>query len=89
MRVMGLEGLTHVSDYFVVCTATSDTHARSITDAVITEMKDMHGLHPRAEGREAGSWILVDYGDVVVHIFLPEARDFYDIEGLWGRASAP
>ena len=51
-------------------------------------MKKSHRLSPRAEGRELGSWILIDYGDVVVHIFLPEAREFYDIEGLWAAAES-
>lgn len=51
-------------------------------------MKKSDRLSPRAEGREVGSWILIDYGDVVAHIFLSEAREFYDIEGLWAEASS-
>jgi ribosome-associated protein len=87
VKIVNLEGLTQISDYFVVCTATSDTHAKAITDAIVARMKQSHALLPRAEGKEAGSWVLIDYGDVVAHVFLAEARAFYDIEGLWKKAA--
>jgi ribosome-associated protein len=88
VRIIDLGGQTPISDYFVVCTGTSDTHTKSIADTIIHEMKGAHRVVPKAEGREGGSWILIDYGDVVAHIFLPDAREFYDIESLWADPAA-
>lgn len=76
-----------VCTYFVVCHGTSGVHVEAIADAVIYEVKKATGLLPwHREGFENAEWILLDYIDVVVHIFKNEARDFYDLESLWADA---
>lgn len=75
--------LTHVMDYIIVCTGTSSRHTRSIAQSLVTEAK-ANGLKPfGVEGLEYGEWVLIDLGDVVVHIMLEQARSFYGIEKLW------
>jgi ribosome-associated protein len=84
--VANLEGLTSVTDYFVICTASSDLHARAIADHVADELGNA-GVHPHhREGYTSLRWILIDYVDVIVHVFQKEAREFYDLERLWGDA---
>jgi len=77
------------TDYFVLCTGRSDRQARAIHDAIHLGMKSAHGLLPRCvEGVTESRWILLDYLDVVVHIFTPETREYYRLEQLWGEAPA-
>ena len=84
--VLNLQGLTTMSDYFVLATASSDRQAQALADAVVTALKE-EGRRPLSlEGYPAAPWILVDYGDVVFHIFHDEARRFYGLERLWGDA---
>ncbi|MDR7482844.1 MAG: ribosome silencing factor [Armatimonadota bacterium] len=82
--VLDLRGQTLVTDYFVICTGTSRVQLRAIVEA-ITEALAAPGL-PLQEGDEASQWVLLDYGDVVVHVFGPETRAFYRLERLWGDA---
>jgi len=84
--LLDVRGLTSYADYFVVMTADSDRQAGAIADHVETEMKKAGVTKVGVEGYEAGRWILVDYGDVVAHVMNREAREFYDIEGLWADA---
>jgi ribosome-associated protein len=83
--VLDLRDQTPVTDYFVICTGTSRVQIRAVVDAIATEFA---GERPRGvrEGGEAGGWVLLDYGDVVVHIFAPESRTFYRLERLWADA---
>jgi ribosome-associated protein len=82
-----LNGLTSVTDCFVIGTATSDLHARAIGDHVVdTLARDNQRPHHR-EGQESLKWILIDYVDVVAHIFQRSAREYYDLERLWGDAT--
>jgi ribosome-associated protein len=83
--IMNLRKLTSVTDYFVVCSADSDTQAKAIADAV-EEGMEKEGVSPWH--REAGStnWILLDYVDVVLHVFHRNTRQFYSLERLWGDA---
>jgi len=77
---------TILSDYFLICTGTSTTHVKALADELEFEMKQRHGVTPRGvEGRATG-WILLDYGTVLVHIFLREQRDYYNLERLWEDA---
>jgi ribosome-associated protein len=77
------------TDYFVLCTGRSDRQARAIHDAIHLGMKSAHALLPRrVEGVTESRWILLDYLDVVVHIFTPETREYYRLEQLWGEAPA-
>jgi len=77
---------TILSDYFLICTGTSTTHVKALADDLEFEMKNRHGVLPRGvEGRATG-WILLDYGTVLVHIFLQEQREYYNLERLWEDA---
>lgn len=76
-----------VSDYFVICSANSSTQVKAIADSVEDEIYKLTQTHPwRKEGQDNGEWIILDYLDIVVHIFRTEKRDFYGIEELWGDA---
>ena len=75
--------LTDVMDYLIIASGTSNRHVKSLADHVTQELKKQ-GVRPLGtEGEDAGEWVLVDYGEVVVHIMLPATRDFYDLERLW------
>ncbi len=84
--VLDLRKLTQITDYFVLATATSERQLRAIADRLHRDMKSQ-GVAPfGVEGAPAGGWVLMDFVDVVVHLFSPEARGFYAIEMLWGDA---
>ncbi len=76
-------GLTDVMDYLVVTSGTSNRHVKSLADNVCMEAKKQGQRALGVEGEDAGEWVLVDFGDVVVHVMLPATRDFYDLERLW------
>ena len=77
------------TDYFIVCSGGSDRQAKAIHDGIHQGLKQRHGLLPeRVEGLGEGRWILMDYLDVIVHIFTPDARAFYRLEHLWGEVPA-
>jgi ribosome-associated protein len=80
---LDVRGLSDVMDCLVICSGTSNRHVKSLADNVVVKCKQA-GLQPLGvEGQDAGEWVLVDLGDVVVHIMLPATRDFYDLERLW------
>ena len=84
--VLDTAALTSVADYFVICSGRSDTQVQAIADAIAHDGAS-RGMRPLAiEGREQGRWVLLDYGDVVVHVFYTPVREFYDLERLWVRA---
>lgn len=84
--VLDLRPITLVADFFVIGSGRSDVHRRAIADGLI-EAFASRGLRPvGVEGYSDARWILVDFGDVVAHIFAPEEREFYDLERLWGDA---
>ena len=84
---LDLRGLTSVADYFVICTGRSDRQVKAVHDRIHLGMKTQHGTLPtRVDGFTQSQWVLMDYGDVIVHIFMPEMRDFYRLEQLWGEA---
>ena len=79
-----VENVTILADYFIICHGSSTTHIRSLADDVEKSLRDDHGQECRhREGYNSARWVLLDYGDVVVHIFHEEDRKFYDIERLW------
>ncbi|MFQ5746292.1 MAG: ribosome silencing factor [Gemmatimonadota bacterium] len=86
--LLDLRGISDATDYFLIATGDSDTHTRAIADHVVERMKSL-GVRPAGvEGRSAAGWILLDYIGVIVHIFLPRYREFYQLESLWGDAPA-
>ena len=86
LLVLDLRGLSNATDYFLLGSGTSDLHARSIAEHIIEELKK-DGVRPdHVEGLRSGRWVLIDYIDFVVHIFHPAAREFYQLERLWGDA---
>ena len=83
IQVLEIGDLTTLADYFVIATGTSSTQVKSLSDYVETELKEQ-GVQPlHQEGYASSSWVLLDYGDVVVHIFTEQTRGFYDLERLW------
>ncbi|MFN2272066.1 MAG: ribosome silencing factor [Anaerolineae bacterium] len=82
--LLDIQELSILADYFVIASTTSDRQAKAILDDVRTKVKqafDVRLLH--VEGEPATGWVLIDYGDVVVHLFSQEVREYYDLEGLW------
>ena len=86
--IIGIETkeLTVMSDYFVIASGTSNTHVRALADEVDDEMKKLGVEVDHIEGSATG-WILLDYNDVLVHVFQPESRQYYNIERLWNDAA--
>jgi ribosome-associated protein len=86
---MDLRGMIGYTDYFVICSGRTDRQTKAIHDAIYAGMKSEHGILPRrVEGVADARWILMDYLDVVVHVFTPEMREYYRLEQLWGEAPA-
>ncbi|MBV9003097.1 MAG: ribosome silencing factor [Solirubrobacterales bacterium] len=86
---LDLRGIIGYTDYFVICTGRTDRQTKAIHDAIHHGMKSEHGTLPqRVEGLAQARWILMDYLDVVVHVFTPETREYYRLEQLWGEAPA-
>jgi ribosome-associated protein len=90
IRVLDLRGVVTYTDFFVVCSGNTERQTKAIHDAVYQELKDSpeRVLPRRTEGEREARWILLDYLDCVVHIFTPEAREYYRLEQLWGEAPA-
>jgi ribosome-associated protein len=86
MLVMDLRGISNATDYFLIASGTSDMHARSVAEHIIDELKKEGQRPSHVEGLRAGRWVLIDYIDFVVHVFHPAAREFYQLERLWGDA---
>jgi len=89
LTMLDVQHVSSVTDYFLVCTGNTGRQAKSIQDGIHEGLKREHGLPPRrVEGSAEGGWILMDYLDVVVHVFTPEVREYYRLEQLWGEAPA-
>ncbi len=83
---LDLRGINTATDWFVLASGTSDSQVRAIADHVVDELKKDGHRPGHIEGKGSGRWVLLDYIDLVVHVFHPEARDFYQLETLWGDA---
>jgi ribosome-associated protein len=84
--VLDVRGLVGYTDFLVVCTARNERLAKAIHDEVYAQLKADGRLPDHVEGERKPSWVLMDYLDCVLHVFLPEARDYYRLENLWGEA---
>ena len=86
LQLLDLAALSGIADYFVLCTGSSTTHVETIAEAIGAALKAAGHRALHREGVAASGWVLLDYGDVVVHIFLPDTRAFYALDRLWGDA---
>ena len=85
--LLSLEGVSDMTDYFLIASGTSDTHVRSLGSSVLEDLKKETGqMANHTEGLQQGRWVLLDYVDFVVHVFHPTLRNFYQIERLWADA---
>ncbi len=84
--ILNLQGVSDMTDCFVIASGTSDTHVRSIAEHVMAELRKEGLRAHHVEGLSQGRWVLLDYVDFLVHIFHPTLRDFYQLERLWGDA---
>jgi ribosome-associated protein len=87
--MLDLRAVSLLADYFVICSGTSERQINALQDDIMDVMRNQHHRRPdRREGKAAAGWILLDYGDVVVHIFAPAEREYYRLEELWANAPA-
>ncbi len=85
--VLHIGKLSVIADYFVICTGRSVPQVKAIADHVTDTLKVKHGIETKGiEGQQEGKWVLVDYGQVILHVFRQEEREFYNLERLWGDA---
>jgi ribosome-associated protein len=78
-----LRGRTEMADYMVICAGRSSRQVAAISEKLVDRLKQENGLLCRIEGKETGDWVLIDAGDVIVHVFRPEVREFYQLEKMW------
>lgn len=86
IKLLRTTDVTVLADYFVICTATSTTQIKTLADATEQALEDAGEQKLHREGYRSGSWVLIDFGCVIVHIFMDEARKFYNLERLWADA---
>jgi ribosome-associated protein len=86
LKVLDISELSGFTDYFVICSGTSDRQVQAIADSIDTTLSKAGHELLSIEGLSEGRWVLMDYGDVVVHIFLDALRDYYDLDALWADA---
>ncbi|NMA38111.1 MAG: ribosome silencing factor [Papillibacter sp.] len=86
ITVLKTQKVTIIADYFIICTASSTTHIKSLSDEAGKILSEAGEPPLRTEGYRSGGWVLMDFGCVVVHLFLEDVRKFYDLERLWGDA---
>ena len=79
-----VNNVSSYADYFIICSGTSDRHVQAIAEGVANELKNEEQVNPLGiEGLQSSQWVLVDYGDVILHVFHEYTRNIYDLEGLW------
>jgi ribosome-associated protein len=86
--ILDVRDLSSVTDYFVIASGTSEPHLRAIVEEITEGLRDDYGLRPlRKDGSMQGAWVVLDFFDVIVHVMRSDARERYDLEGLWGDAA--
>ena len=86
MRLIDISAVSTLADYLLIVTGYSKVQLRAISGSILDKLEeDLHRLPLRTEGQDRGGWILIDYGDLIVHIMMPEQREFYDLETFWGH----
>jgi ribosome-associated protein len=86
VKILDLSQLSGFTEYFVICSGTSDRHVQSIADSSESSLLAEDYERVSSEGHGEGRWVLIDFGDVVIHVFLDALRDYYDLENLWADA---
>ena len=86
IQLLRVDRVTSLADYFIICTGTSNTHVRTLCDYAEYTLEQLGETMLGREGHRGNSWELLDFGAVVIHVFTPEARDFYSLERLWADA---
>lgn len=83
LKIVGICDISALTDYFVLATGTSNTHVKALADEVEFELKKIGVIANHIEGYRSNSWVLLDYGNVIIHVFTQESRQFYDLDHLW------
>lgn len=83
-----LRGQSSMGDFMVICSGRSTRQVAALSEKLVAKIKDTYGFTAKVEGKDTGDWVLIDTGDVVVHVFRPEVRDFYQLEKMWMPAKA-
>ncbi len=83
--LLDLKDIASFTDYFVICNGTPDRMLNALADTVVDDIREQHKKKGRVEGEARGGWLIVDYGDVVVHLFSPDQRGYYNLEELWNE----
>lgn len=84
---LDLRGISTVADFFIICSGSSEPQLRAIANSITDTLREEYNIRPSAiDGRSPSQWVVLDYGDVIVHIFLGEKREFYSLEDLWSDA---
>ena len=85
--LLQVKEVSYLADYFVIATGFSTTQLRAICESIEKQIIEQYGKYPiRVEGKNQGNWVVIDYGEVIAHIFLPEEREYYNLEAFWGHA---
>ncbi len=84
--LLDIKEVSYFADYFVICTGTTDRMIKALLEDVVRQMRADHRLRPRIEGLPDEGWMLADFGDVILHLFYPDLRDYYQLEELWSEA---
>jgi len=83
--LLDIRGIAIFADYFIICSGSSDRMLNALAEAAIEKARQVHDLRGRVEGDPRNGWLLVDFGDVILHLFSPDRRDFYRLEELWSQ----
>ncbi len=86
IHLLDIQELSVLADYFVICSGSSTRMVNALMNEVLDEVKKEYKLIPRVEGEAVAGWMLADFGDVILHIFSPDRRDYYSLEELWAEA---
>ena len=86
IEILDISQITSIGDYFIICTCASSVQVKACADEVEEKLEEMGVFPGHKEGYNGGNWILMDYGDIIVHIMQEETHDFYSLEKLWGDA---
>ncbi len=83
--LLDILGLSDFTDYFVICSGSSERMIQALVGDMVEYLRDTHHIKAKPEGSSRDGWVLVDYGNVILHLFSPEKRDYYRLEDLWGQ----